>query len=94
MQCKHQRPLFPFCNWSGIKLRVLSNGKGRRDWYQREETLIVAQRSFIRLKNPIARGWLENDEDQKNLLSSPWDHEGIGICIGPDGVLYVTMNFC
>jgi uncharacterized protein YkwD len=40
------------------------------------------------------RGWLENKEDRKNLLSSPWDREGIGICIGPDGVLYVTMNFC
>lgn len=42
----------------------------------------------------IIRRWLENKEDRKNLLSSPWDREGIGIFIGPDGVLYVTMNFC
>jgi len=43
---------------------------------------------------PIIRGWLENSEDRKNLLSSPWDREGIGVSIGPDGVVYVTMNFC
>lgn len=42
----------------------------------------------------IVREWLANKEDRKNLLSSPWDREGIGICIGPDGVLYVTLNFC
>ena len=42
----------------------------------------------------IVRGWMENSDDRKNLLSSPWDRQGIGICIGPDGVLYVTMNFC
>jgi uncharacterized protein YkwD len=40
------------------------------------------------------RGWLENKEDRENLLSSPWDREGVGIYVGPDGVLYVTMNFC
>jgi uncharacterized protein YkwD len=40
------------------------------------------------------REWLRNKEDRKNLLSAPWDREGIGISIGPDGVLYVTMNFC
>ena len=42
----------------------------------------------------IIRGWLGNKVDRKNLLSSPWDREGIGISIGPDGVIYVTMNFC
>ena len=42
----------------------------------------------------IVRGWMENPEDRKNLLSSPWDREGIGISVGPDGILYVTMNFC
>jgi uncharacterized protein YkwD len=42
----------------------------------------------------IIRGWLENKKDRSNLLSLPWDREGVGICIGPDGVLYVTMNFC
>lgn len=42
----------------------------------------------------IMRGWLGNEVDRKNLLNSPWDREGIGISIGPDGVLYITMNFC
>jgi uncharacterized protein YkwD len=42
----------------------------------------------------IIRGWLKNNDDRKNLLSLPWDREGAGVSIGPDGVLYVTMNFC
>ncbi len=40
------------------------------------------------------RGWLGNRDDRKNLLSAPWEREGIGICTGPDGVLYITLNFC
>ncbi|MHB8845540.1 MAG: CAP domain-containing protein [Nitrospirota bacterium] len=46
------------------------------------------------LVEAIMRGWLENKDDKKNLLSSPWDREGTGVSIGPDGVIYVTMNFC
>ena len=40
------------------------------------------------------RGWMANKEDRTNILSSPWEREGIGIYIGPDNVLYITMNFC
>jgi len=39
-------------------------------------------------------GWLANKEDRKNLLSSPWGREGVGICVSPDNVLYITINFC
>jgi uncharacterized protein YkwD len=46
------------------------------------------------LAEATVRGWLSNKEDRKNLLSSPWEREGIGICSGPDGIIYITMNFC
>ena len=40
------------------------------------------------------RGWMQDREDRKNILSEPWSREGIGICTGQDGVLYITLNFC
>jgi len=46
------------------------------------------------LADAAVRGWMASDEDRENLLSSPWAREGIGICIGPDGVIYITLNFC
>lgn len=46
------------------------------------------------LAEATIRGWMANKEDRTNILSSPWEREGIGIYIGPDNVLYITMNFC
>lgn len=40
------------------------------------------------------KGWMADKDDRKNLLSSPWEREGIGISIGPDGIIYITLNFC
>jgi uncharacterized protein YkwD len=40
------------------------------------------------------RGWLANSDDRENLLASPWQRQGIGVCLRPDGVLYITLNFC
>jgi uncharacterized protein YkwD len=46
------------------------------------------------LAGVVVREWTANSEDRKNILSSPWEREGVGICIGPDGLLYITLNFC
>ncbi len=40
------------------------------------------------------RAWTTKSEDRKNLFSSPWERQGIGIWMGPDGILYITLNFC
>jgi uncharacterized protein YkwD len=40
------------------------------------------------------QGWMENPEDRKNILSPHWQREAIGIFIGPDNTIYITVNFC
>lgn len=42
----------------------------------------------------VVEGWLETVEDRKNLLSPHWQREGVGVFVGPDGMVYVTVNFC
>ncbi len=39
-------------------------------------------------------GWMKNKADRKNILSPDWGRQGIGISSGPDGVIYITLNFC
>lgn len=40
------------------------------------------------------KGWMDNPEDRKNILSPHWEREGIGISVGPDDTIYITQNFC
>ena len=42
----------------------------------------------------VMRGWLDDRGDRKNILSPDWQREGIGISVGPDSMLYVTLNLC
>jgi uncharacterized protein YkwD len=38
--------------------------------------------------------WLGHEEDRKNILSPHWQREGVGIFVLPDGMVYITVNFC
>jgi uncharacterized protein YkwD len=40
------------------------------------------------------QGWLDSSEDRKNILSLHWQREAVGIFIGPDNRVYITVNFC
>jgi len=40
------------------------------------------------------QGWMDSSEDRKNILSPHWQREAIGIFIGPDNTMYITVNFC
>jgi len=42
----------------------------------------------------VMRAWMDNRPDRKNILSPDWLREGIGMSVGSDGMLYVTLNFC
>jgi uncharacterized protein YkwD len=46
------------------------------------------------ITDPAIIEWKENAEDRKNILSPYWQREGVGVFIGPDGVMYITVNFC
>jgi uncharacterized protein YkwD len=38
--------------------------------------------------------WMTNDEDRRTLLSPHWQREGTGVFVAPDGMVYITVNFC
>jgi uncharacterized protein YkwD len=38
--------------------------------------------------------WTGGDVDRKNILSPHWQREGVGVFIAPDGMVYITVNFC
>jgi uncharacterized protein YkwD len=40
------------------------------------------------------QGWMASPEDRKNILSPHWQREAIGIFIGSDHTIYITVNFC
>ncbi len=40
------------------------------------------------------QGWMGSAGHRKNILTPHWGREGIGVCIGPDGRVYITQNFC
>lgn len=42
----------------------------------------------------VVGGWLGTDKDGTNLLSPHWQREGVGVSLGPGGMVYITINFC
>lgn len=39
-------------------------------------------------------GWMNSLGHRKNILTSHWRHQGVGVEIAPDNKVYVTQNFC
>ncbi len=42
----------------------------------------------------IIQRWMNSDVDRNNLLSPHWQRQGIGVSIGSDNSIYITVNFC
>jgi uncharacterized protein YkwD len=38
--------------------------------------------------------WLTSPDERKNILSPTWQREGIGVSIGPEDRIVITLNFC
>jgi uncharacterized protein YkwD len=47
-----------------------------------------------RIAASAVQEWLANPHERKNILSPTWQREGVGIAIGPDDRIVVTLNFC
>jgi uncharacterized protein YkwD len=59
------------------------NGIPRYDWSTQEE---IAQSTVS--------GWMGSPGHRKNILTSTYDREGIGVAIADDGKVYITQDFC
>jgi len=60
-----------------------TNGVYSYDWTTPEE---IAQSTVT--------GWMNSEGHKKNILSSTYDREGIGVAIAADDKVYITENFC
>jgi uncharacterized protein YkwD len=47
-----------------------------------------------RIAASAVQEWLTGPNERKNILSPTWQREGIGISIGPDDRIVITLNFC
>ncbi len=52
-------------------------------WSSQEE---IAQRGV--------NGWMASEGHRKNILTSHFSYEGIGVAFSSDDKIYVTQNFC
>jgi len=46
------------------------------------------------IANCVVIGWMSSPGHRKNILTSTYDKEGIGVAISSDGKVYATENFC
>jgi uncharacterized protein YkwD len=47
-----------------------------------------------RIAASAVQEWMAGPSERKNILSPIWQREGIGISIGPDDRIVITLNFC
>ena len=55
---------------------------------------VTRYRNASQLARGVVSQWMHSEGHRKNLLSSNWEREGIGVYYGDDGRLFVTQNFC
>jgi len=46
------------------------------------------------LARDVVDRWMNSPGHRKNILTSHWGREGIGVYLDSDGEIYVTQNFC
>ncbi|MCJ7469440.1 CAP domain-containing protein [Candidatus Bathyarchaeota archaeon] len=59
------------------------NGIPSYDWNPQEE---IAQSTVD--------GWMDSPGHRKNILTSSYDREGIGVAVATDDKVYITQDFC
>ena len=59
------------------------NGIPSYDWNTQEE---IAQSTV--------EGWMDSPGHRKNILTSSYDREGIGVAIATNDKVYITQDFC
>ena len=69
-------------NWTYSSITYL-NGIPIYDWNTEEE---IAQQTV--------EGWMESPGHRKNILTSQFRSEGIGVVVGTDDKVLITQNFC
>jgi uncharacterized protein YkwD len=62
---------------------VVVNGKAAYSWNTED-----------RIAETTVRGWMDSPGHRRNILTTHWGKEGIGVFIDPDGKIYITQNFC
>lgn len=50
--------------------------------------------TFEEISSSTVDGWMNSKGHRKNILTSFWRKEGIGIYVDEDGEIYITQNFC
>jgi uncharacterized protein YkwD len=76
---------------NGYACGVTVNGVLRRGAENIHRLLPAAEED---LAGAALRAWLENNADRKNVLSTDWGRQGIGVSSDRDGAIYITLDFC
>ncbi len=63
-------------------------------WYTDGVETSREWRSSDEIAENAVNGWMNSPGHRKNILTSTYDKEGIGIAIGSDGKVLITQNFC
>ena len=50
--------------------------------------------TMAKIADTTVQGWMNSPGHRKNILTSLWKSEGIGVVISPDDKVYITQNFC
>jgi uncharacterized protein YkwD len=59
--------------------------------------IFTGTQSEKQIASDTVKGWMESPGHRRNILTSHWGQEGIGVSIGRDGqmiIIYITQNFC
>ena len=78
----------------GIAENIFQNNLYTSTTYFSNGTYLYDWTSPEQIAETTVGGWMNSSGHRKNILTSTYDREGIGVAISPDDKVYITEDFC
>jgi uncharacterized protein YkwD len=78
----------------GIAENLFQNNLYDSVTYMNGDPISYDWNSIEEIAGTSVEGWMESPGHRKNILTSTFDREGIGVAVAADDKMYVTEDFC
>ncbi len=80
--------------YSGLAENIFQNNLYDKTWFIGDVPALHEWNTMEEIAQSTVDGWMDSEDNRKNILTEKFDREGIGVVISDDDKVYITQNMC
>ena len=80
--------------YSGLAENIFQNNLYNKTWFIGDVPALHEWNTMEEIAQSTVDGWMDSEDNRKNILTEKFDREGIGVVISDDDKVYITQNMC